>query len=181
MTEAEILQRLKPGSWVSKPERKALEAMLAQMRVNQQARPQVQVPVAASSGDIDVSGSPAFVKATRRAIDALKETPSWFWARHLRSIRESPNDDGSIAGYVSGGIFTVMRNAWNAGTKEYASFFVHEGTHAARGHAIGIEEEKIAYANQVQALKEMGASWWTIRRYEKHAANPTHNFSYAPQ
>jgi len=188
MTEAEILNRLQPGSWVGKVERRALEGMLAQIRSRSPGaaavQPQYLEPPAPSqpSGEhydhIAISGSPAFTRATRKALDLLRQTPSWAWAKHLRGIRESPKDDGSIAGYVSGGVFTVMRNAWSAGSKIYASLIVHEGTHAARGHAIGIEEEKIAYRNQVQALRELGASWWTISTYQGHADNPTHNFDY---
>ncbi len=97
---------------------------------------------------------------------------------HLRGIRESPKNDDSIAGFVSGGVFTVMRRTWRANAKLYAGTIAHEGVHASRGHATGIEEERIAYGHHVQALRELGASWWHISYYQGLANNPPRNNTY---
>lgn len=191
MTEAEILHRLRPESWIGKPERKALERMLAQMQVSPPgARPQQHRPISApapppASGarfeHISLQGSPAFISATKTALALLRKVQSWKWATYVKAARESPKNTDTVGGYISGGVFTVMKNKWNGSAILYAATFAHEGVHVSRGYAYGTEEERIAIKHQIQALKEMGASWSTISSYEKRAQNPTHHLAWAKE
>lgn len=128
---------------------------------------------------ITIDGSPAFIAATQRALGLLRATPSWRLAQALTRIREQQTEiSNAIGGYVWGTEFTVSACTWKGGAKYYASQIAHEGCHATHGHSSSAESERVAFAAQAQALRELGASWSEIAYCEKHGRNPTHHVQW---
>ena len=196
MTEAEILQRLKPGSWIGKPERQALEKMLAQTRAAspvrsngeciayaQNASPEAtqrsEVDRGEVYGHISIIGSSAFVRASRAALDELRKTASWRWVSHLRCLRQEEDTISThknIAGYCDRGskTFVVYPLAWSRRAKDYAALILHEAAHAAHEPTGDTtEDERIAMRIENQGRREMGF-WFTFQPEN----NPTHHIQW---
>lgn len=182
MTEAEILHRLRPGSWVSKPERKALEAMLSQVRRVPSASPVVTYAPSQNhtSDGPAVEGSANFSRACEAALNELRAIPSWKWARYLRVIRESEDNissSGGIAGYYdrSSGAFMAFPASWKGRRpKDFAATILHEMGHAAHpptGDAA--EDERIAMRIENQGRREMGFMFTFAPEN-----NPTHHIQW---
>lgn len=181
------------SSWIARPRKAWLEKELAKLlggSPHQQKAPNevspCHIPTAAPATanrceHLSLVGGDDFVRATKRAIAYIRPVPSWRLVLHLTSLRDAGRNFTYAGGYVSSGVFTVAKSTWSADSKNYASAMAHEGCHASRGCAYGAEEERYAFAAQIQALREMGASRSMIAEYENHLRNPIHQVGWAKE
>lgn len=188
-SEADLVRELS-RTWLSKSDRRWMEAELAKVRASggapsspvQTATPRPQERAPQPSGDaIAIEGSPAFIAATEAALKRLQGTPSWSLVAGLHGIKQVSSDqigNSEVGGYLKDGIFHVGDSTWRNDARHYASDIAHEGAHAAHPHAMGAEGEKIAFCAQVKALTELGAPRSVIGKYESYAQNPTHHINW---
>lgn len=179
-------------TWIMKSRRKWLEKELARVttagvpavetrRPNAVATQRPAEAPTARGGELVIEGDARFIAATEAALRKLQGTPSWVLATKLRGIRQVTADqigNSEVGGYLDDGIFHCGPSFWSAAPEHYASGIAHEGAHAARPDVAGTEGERMAFAAQAQALREMGASRSLISRYEAEAANPTHHLNW---
>jgi hypothetical protein len=105
---------------------------------------------AARYDGILITGSPEFVSRTITALNRLRGTKSYHFARWLRHIDErelSPN----VLAQVSRRYAEVAPRTARLSCTIYAGIIVHEGAHVVYGSGHGP-----VYAAQSRALQEMG-------------------------
>lgn len=192
-SEADLVRELS-RSWLSRSDRRWMEAELAKLRGASApisapvkhapvTRPQAATqPTQPAGANIVIEGSPAFIKATEDALRLLQGTPSWVLATKLKGIRQVSAEkigNPNVGGYVENGIFHAGDPSWRNDTTMYASIIAHEGAHAIdRSNSNGTARERFAFQKQAQALRELGASRSAIAAVEAHARNPTHHLTW---
>ena len=188
-SEADLVRELS-RSWLSRSDRRWMEAELAKIRAASagtgapikhapSSRPQAAQP----PGDqIVIEGSPEFIKATEDALRLLQGTPSWVLATKLKGIRQVSAEkigNPGIGGYLENGIFHAGPPSWRNSPTIYASKIAHEGAHAIDHHNTnGTDREKFAFTAQLKAMKELCAPRASIAECERHMRNPTHHLNW---
>lgn len=193
MTPDEIRGHL-ASAWLMRDDRRRLERQLAAIERAPAAHPEARAnctpapdpaPAAAVTAPqqphagahyehIAIEGEPAFVAATRAALDRLRPTPSWETARHLSTIRQTSDESA----YAAGTVCCVGRDMWSDPVT-YAGTIVHEATHVARGCQFSTEEERVAFTAEARALRQMGAPWSAVSAIQAQARSPTHHIDWA--
>lgn len=189
-SEADLVREL-GRSWLSKSDRRWMEAELAKVRG---ASPVASAPVKhapvtrpqaaaqPAGANIVIEGSAEFIKATEAALRLLQSTPSWQYAAKLRGIKQTTTEaigNPNVGGYVKNGVFYAGPTNWQNDPAVYASVIVHEGAHVAdTKNTDGTAREKFAFQTQLQAMKELGAPYSAMAEVEMHARNPTHHIGF---
>jgi hypothetical protein len=188
---------LRPGAWIGRSDREEAERRYRRPAPAEPCAvtttPAVEpvelaeahaAPAASASGEtfehITMDGTdPGFFSKTREALELLREAPSWELMKHIRTIRQTEETSENSSGYVSGDTIVARRTMWDTDPYELAGSYAHEGSHASRGAEYSTEEERLAFGDEAQALKEIGAPSHLIAAARAHQRNPTHHIAFA--
>jgi hypothetical protein len=123
-----------------------------------------------------ITGSPAFVEATRQALAKLGPKAKARVSAHLSEIVEDANSYTHAGAYSRGSGMAATRGVWGADATHYAAQIAHEAGHAANP-GYGQEAEATASQAEADALREMG-HWWSAGAAEKHGRTTKHHVGW---